>query len=197
MAYEAFLESVKTYPFRQELVLDAIRTSSLSAALNSCQMLKQISATIDRVTYMGICDLFCDPSEVSAKTWLGACLRRGVCQQEDDEDLPCIIGAILERQADAFASSRWKREVRNATYTLLVDALDFYTPQKRPIRRSRVLLKLLELKYFSPVVDSTDQLSIQEIGQELQDLLTLDVSVSSLSVFFEFVHLLRRSGLQV
>lgn len=173
-AYAAFIESVKTYPFHQESVLRVIRTSAIQTAFDSCQSLTQIGATIDRATYMGVCELLRDPSDVSAKSWFTP-YSDGIGRLWNDEDNACIVGAILERQAYVLLGSQWKTKASAAAYRFLTDALRLYCPEKRPLRRSRVLLKLLELRCFTGTNQSNEHSSVHEIGLELQHLLASKV----------------------
>ncbi|EMD38775.1 hypothetical protein CERSUDRAFT_92811 [Gelatoporia subvermispora B] len=165
LAYEAFLECVKTYPFAQPAFVQAIRRSFASSAFRASTPLKQISVLIDRVTYMGACELFRDHFELSAESWFKG--KTGLANS-DMQAWKCVAGAILERQMEGLSSSRWKPAIRALVQTLLKDSLDVYLSSERPIRRTRMLLNSLELAYFDGS-DSHDPPT--QIAEEIQSLL--------------------------
>ncbi|OCH85114.1 hypothetical protein OBBRIDRAFT_891378 [Obba rivulosa] len=166
LAYEAFIECVKAYPFAQPSFVHTVRTSFASAAFDSSSSLKQIAVIVDRVTYMGACELFQGHSELSAKSWFKDLSDNA--SPENVQTWRCIIGALLERQMEGLASGRWKPAVRALVQSLLNDSLEVYLPAERPIRRARMLLNSLELAYFD---ESTWNDSPGQIADEILVLL--------------------------
>ncbi|ETW77792.1 hypothetical protein HETIRDRAFT_245334, partial [Heterobasidion irregulare TC 32-1] len=131
---------------------------------------KQIGVIVDRVTYMGACELMQDPSSVSL---------RDVLVRDDINDLStgerdCITGAILERQIQSLDGSRWKDNITNVIMVLITHALFVYGAQ-RPIRRAGVLLQCLEHIYYSSEIGMSDStLRPDQMGNEITDLLYVE-----------------------
>ncbi|KAI0918289.1 hypothetical protein AcV5_002308 [Taiwanofungus camphoratus] len=176
LEYEAYLECMRAFPFCQASFMQLTRTSSLAHAFEASSTLRQMGNIVDRVTYMGVCDLFRDSAELSAKTWL-----EGVAMMNDSADCmestqtwKCVVGALLEKQAVGLEGSRWKPGVRKVMQTLLSHALDIYSASERPIRRARVLLTCLELAYYTPTGASDSLCRITEIGGEVRALLLVE-----------------------
>lgn len=168
---------MRAFPFCQASFMQLTRTSSLAHAFEASSTLRQMGNIVDRVTYMGVCDLFRDSAELSAKTWL-----EGVAMMNDSADCmestqtwKCVVGALLEKQAVGLEGSRWKPGVRKVMQTLLSHALDIYSASERPIRRARVLLTCLELAYYTPTGASDSLCRITEIGGEVRALLLVEV----------------------
>lgn len=94
-ACEAFIESVKAYSFLDVGFVLSAGTSALNGVFLDSptskngignSSLKQLAAIIDRVTYLGTCQLFLRPSEVSLRCPLESC---GLGAD--------VVGAVLER----------------------------------------------------------------------------------------------------
>lgn len=96
---------------------------------------------MDRLTYLGISELFLPVQEVSLKSELSQSIGDNASKVDRD----AVLGALLERQVESLDSSKWKPAVHNAMGKLLQDALEVYTRQNMPVRRARVMLKCLEL----------------------------------------------------
>jgi separase len=111
---------------------------------------------VDRVTYLGICELMLAATSVSLRSI---------------ELDACIIGALLERQIDGLEGSRWKDGVQNAVGQLLLDVLDVYGPDM-PVRRARVLLKCLEFGYHAGPEAVVAIGTPEEMGSEVERLLS-------------------------
>jgi separase len=167
-AYDAFVESVKAYPFSDSGFAQLTRTSGLSDIFtsSSASSTKQLGVIIDRVTYIGTCELFVSPDEVSLRRPLESCGHNAD-----------IIGAILERQIEGLEGSSWKEGVRNAVKALLVDAVAVYPAGDIPVRRARVLIRCLEFGYKAG--DNGLPRHSDDIGEEAEDLLARDVGFSS------------------
>ncbi|OBZ78082.1 hypothetical protein A0H81_02757 [Grifola frondosa] len=169
LAYDAFIECIRSYPFFEHSFVQVLRTSPPP---DTSIAMKQIGNIVDRVTYMGVCELFRDPQELSAKAWFAA---SSLADEKTAQMQKCIVGALLERQLDGLESSKWKPAVRNVLLALLRDALTIYLPEERPIRRARVLLRYLELEYHTPPDAKASSVSLYrsaaEAGQEINILL--------------------------
>jgi separase len=121
-------------------------------------IMQRLNSIVDRVTYLGACELLKPPKDISAR------FIPGVEQLE-----PAVLGAILERQVASLEASSWKEGVPAIIHSLLDDTLPIYNPDNMPIRRTRVLLKSLEASYYS---DAALYKAPEEIGEEIRLLLT-------------------------
>lgn len=97
------------------------------------------------MTYMGVCDLFLPVDDVSVSTLLWTSGDRPNVAGSDITKSSAIIGATLERQAEGLMPSKWKPVVRTVINQLLQRALHIYEAKRMPIRRARVILRLLAL----------------------------------------------------
>lgn len=120
---------------------------------------------------MASCELLLPPAEVSLKRLIN-CISIGGADNHE-EDRRCIVGAILERQVDSLAGSLWKPDVQNAVAELLSDCVSTYDAENRPIRRAGVMLRGLELSYYTVTPDGGVQL--EESIEEIKTLLSLEV----------------------
>jgi hypothetical protein len=132
--------------------------------------LKQLGVIIDRLTYIGTCELLLQPHEVSLKTPLEAC---GLD--------PSIIGALLERQVDSLEGSLWKEGVQNMVRSLLGDVVGVYSAAgpavDMPLRRARVLIRSLEFGYKAGGCVGGSVRHPDDIGEESGELLGRDVEI--------------------
>lgn len=139
------------------------RTNGIAAVFGSSSSFKQLGTMVDRLTYIGACDLILQPSEVSLKYHL-----------EKSGSHPEIVGALLERQIDSLGGSLWKDGMRVLFKALLLDAVGVYAAGNMPLRRARVLVRCLEFEYKAGnegIGRHTDAL-----GEEAEELLRCEVS---------------------
>ncbi|KAI0747689.1 peptidase family C50-domain-containing protein [Daedaleopsis nitida] len=160
LAHQAFLDSVRAFPFTQQSFVELARTTPPSLLFDGTPALRQLGALLDRVTYIGACELFQTPSNVSALSWFPA------VGEELDQSGKCIVGVLLERQIASLEESRWKQGVKQVLEALIDDALLVYDPEERPLRYVRVLLKKMEAAYH------TEQGEIKGASDEVQALLS-------------------------
>jgi hypothetical protein len=120
---------------------------------------------------MASCELLRPPAEISLKRLI-SCISIGGADDHDD-DRRCIVGAILERQVDSLAGSLWKPDVQSVVGGLLSDCVSTYDAENRPIRRAGVMLRGLELSYYTGVPDGDVQL--EKSAEEIKELLSLEV----------------------
>jgi separase len=132
---------------------------------------KQAAVIIDRVTYMATCELLRPPAQVSLKQLINS-ISIGDAENLE-EDRRCIVGAILERQVDSLAGSLWKPDVQNVVSGILSDCILTYDPENRPIRRAGVMLRTLELTYYTGAANGDVQLA--NSSEEIESLLSLEV----------------------
>lgn len=172
---------MKAYPYSEVGFSQLAGTSALSAVFigssgANSRTLKQLAAIIDRATYIGTCELLLQPLEISLRRPLEAC---GFGAD--------VVGAILERQAESLEGSLWKEGgVREVVQTLMLDALDVYSCPKgdiaigMPIRRARVLIRLLRFVYRVGDMAEGFTRHADDIGEEIEELLGRSVSYFSL-----------------
>ena len=169
-AYDAFIESLTSYVFPHTFV-KLVRTIGPAGAFEAALSLKQAAVIIDRVTYMASCELLCSPAQVSLKHLMSS-ISIGDAENLE-EDRRCVVGAILERQVDGLAGSLWKPGVQSAVAGILSDCVSTYDPEIRPIRRASVMLRALELAYYTGAANGDVQLA--KSAEEIEALLSLEV----------------------
>jgi hypothetical protein len=131
--------------------------------------LKQLGSIIDRLTYLGACDLFLEPSHISLKTAVGMVH-------------PSVTGILLERQLECLSGSIWKEGIGQVVLTLLIHAKEAYSEDEMPVRRARILLQCMEFAYHMEPEDVVGLGCSQEMGGEVVRLLTRAVSSLSCAV---------------
>jgi len=144
-----------------------------AGAFEMAPSLKQAAVIIDRVTYMASCELLLPPTQVSLKPRVNS-ISVG-SGDTPEEDCRCVVGAILERQVDSLAGSLWKPDVQSAVKELLTDCALTYNSEERPIRHAGVLLRDLELLYYTGAADGAAQLALETITEKIKTLLDLGV----------------------
>ena len=172
-AYEAFVECLSSYVFPHTFV-ELVRTIGPAGAFEVALSLKQAAVIIDRVTYMAACELLRPPAQVSLKQLISS-ISIGDAENLE-EDRHCIIGAILERQVDSLAGSLWKPDVQSVVSGILSDCVLTYDPENRPIRRAGIMLRTLELAYYTGVANGEVQLA--QSAEDIESLLSLEVHQS-------------------
>jgi hypothetical protein len=134
---------------------------------------------------MASCELLRQPTEVSLKRLISSISIGGTDNHE--EDCRCVVGAILERQVDSLAGSLWKPDVQSAVAVVLSDCVSTYDAETRPIRRAGVMLRLLELSYYTGAPNGDVQW--EKYAKEIEALLSLDVCLCYLIVRFLIIYL--------
>jgi separase len=120
---------------------------------------------------MAACELLRPPTEISLKQLITSIPIDGATDL--DEERRCVVGAILERQVESLSGNLWKPDVQSVVMALLSDCISTYDAVNRPIRRAGVMLKTLELAYYSGAADG--DLRLSESAGEIEGLLSQDV----------------------
>lgn len=156
-AYDAFVASVKSYPYPSP---DPDSDSAAAVVLfDNSMAAKQLGTNIDRLTYIGACELLLQPADVS----LRALLTSGSHGYGAS-----VVGAVLERQAESLEAHLWKEGVVPVVWNLLQDLEGVYGAQDAPLRRAKVHLRQLEVGYKSDIHGSRH---VDDIGEEVTELL--------------------------
>lgn len=152
-----------------KLPLDVVFGSSGSAPV------QQLLGLVDKVSYLGACDLLLLPEEVSIlSTTTSPALGSDSASLE-----PSIAGALLERQLDGLEPSRWKDGVREIFIMLLQDALRVYS-EAMPVRRARVLIRCMDFVYRDQTQAACAMLGFEDVeamSQQVVELAMLQVSL--------------------
>jgi separase len=125
---------------------------------------KQLGSIIDKLTYLGTCDLFLDPEEISLRTRL--------------RNFPAAFtGVILARQIESLESSLWKEGVRSAIKVLLAHSLEIHEESEMPIQKARTLIRCLDFMYHSSA-ENVDGMGwhVEQMGREVEMVLCNIVS---------------------
>ncbi|EGO04017.1 hypothetical protein SERLA73DRAFT_84238 [Serpula lacrymans var. lacrymans S7.3] len=173
LAHESFVQSVKTFPYASSNFVQHAKIADSTGVFATTPALKQIGIIIERISYLGACELFLDASSLS--------LRQALSSGSWDFDAVTqaqIIGMVLERQVECLESSLWKDDVKSAVRALLEDALCIYEKSQMPIRRARVLIRCLEFLWKDNGSATKRGGSInwdsEEIGSEALVLLSVE-----------------------
>lgn len=153
-AYDAFVESVKSYPFPGSDFAATLFDNSTTA--------RQLGIIIDRLTYIGACELLLQPIHVSLRAIVSSHSVK-------------TVGAILERQVETLETNLWKEGVVDVVWRLLLDLEQVYQAREAPLCRVKVLLRQLEVAYKSNFHGSRHA---DDIGKEIMELLGLEVRCS-------------------
>ncbi|KAH9925586.1 uncharacterized protein B0H18DRAFT_955090, partial [Fomitopsis serialis] len=176
LAFDAFIEAIKVLPLDLSSVCDSLGTSTASAIFEISPSLQQLGKILDRVTYMGACELFFEPEVISAKSWYPVTPNAG-SRYTTHAKHKAFVGALLERQVAGLEGSRWKQGVDRIVQQLLRHALAVYEAALFPVRRARVFLQLLEGAYY--VTDERDGgkvlgMSAEDVGTQVRALLNCE-----------------------
>ncbi|KAG1717162.1 hypothetical protein EDB19DRAFT_1941531, partial [Suillus lakei] len=130
---DAFVESVKAFPYGSSGLGHLGRSATPSSAFSANASTKQLGGIIDRLTYAATCELFLPLAEVSLLT----ARKPGVITDE-------VLGLLLERQISTLEPCLRKDSMQIILRGLLRDALSVYKATVIPLHRARVLLKCME-----------------------------------------------------
>ena len=175
LAFEAFLEAIKSFPVDLTSACEGLGTSTASAVFEASPTLQQLAKLLDRVTYMGTCDLLLESEAISVKSWYTPASDAGT----SDAQVKAFVGALLERQVACLEGSRWKKGVDRVVQQLLRHALAVYEAAAFPIRRARVFLQLLEGAYYATDERSGGKIlgmSVDDVAAQVRALLNCEVS---------------------
>jgi hypothetical protein len=120
----------------------------MKAVLDASSIHRQLALIIDRATFLAVNDLLLPADQVPISRHLHS---PGVNPHIPELAGTLFTGAVLERQLESLEASRWKTSARAAIQHVLAALLATYTPDRHPIRRSRILVKCLEYSYYAGV----------------------------------------------
>ena len=136
---------------------------------------QQLLGLVDKVSYLGACDLLLSPEEVSILSTV-----TNPAPGLDPASLePSVAGALLERQLDGLEPSRWKDGVREIFIKLLQDALKVYGGAM-PVRRARVLVRCMDFVYreqTQAVCVDLGFVDVEAMAQQVEELALMQVSL--------------------
>jgi len=151
------VEAIKSFPFHRY----AEETFNFGISTTA----KQLGSIIDRLTYLGTCELFLDPREISLRTQL-------------PNLPPTFVDAIVERQIDSLESSLWKERVRDVIKMLLTHRLEIHDESDMPIRKARTLIRCLNFMYRNGVENVNEMgWDVEKMGKEVERVLGGEVSL--------------------
>lgn len=165
LACDAFVESVKAFPYGSSDLEHLARSATSTNAFSANASTKQLGGIVDRLTYAATCELFLPTSEVSLHT----ALRPGVVSDE-------VVGLLLERQILTLEPCLRKDGVQIIVRGLLRDALSVYKATVLPLRRARVLLRCMELLWKDVNHNGGEpSWTAERLGEEVLNLLNVEV----------------------
>lgn len=148
---------------------------------SSSSTVKQLVGLVDRVSYLGACELLLPSEDVSLLTAINGAPSEDASRNADPTPLnPAVIGALLERQLDSLEPSRWKDGVRGVFIQLLRDSLQVYSlpAEQMPVRRARVLVRCMEFAYYDQGGNTCSEIgrgSVKEMAEQIEDLASRQV----------------------
>jgi separase len=139
-----------------------------STLFESSPAVKELGGIIERISYIGACELFLPFKEVSL---------RAIRIEE-----PAILGALLERQIQSLDIIRHKENVLPVLYGVLQDTVDVYRTAKMPLRETRVLLRAMELGYHSGPDKLVGIGTPEQVREHMQKLFSREVGIHVLDL---------------
>ncbi|KAJ7273284.1 cysteine peptidase C50 [Mycena rebaudengoi] len=158
LAFESFRDCVKAFPYATHGFSQQTRQATFAAVFDSSTSAVQLGTIVDRLTYLGACELLLAPQQMLL-------LSIGL----DDAN---IEGALVERQIQSLDSSRWKESTRSVIQAFLCAALDVYSEIEMPLRRARTLVRSLEFAYHAGPEFLASVGSPIALGEEVDRLFT-------------------------
>ncbi|KAL4259196.1 separase [Pleurotus pulmonarius] len=158
--YRAFLEAIKSFPFSATNLGPLSDKQSIATIFGASSSLKQLAVLIDRVTYMGTCELFIPAPQVSLLHAFGG----GETQDAR------VKGALLEHQLASISPNRSKEGVLAVMGQLLHDLLDLYDTASMPIRRTRMLVQCLEVAYYDISTATIEQCGLASYAEAVENV---------------------------
>ncbi|KAF7305053.1 Cysteine peptidase C50 [Mycena kentingensis (nom. inval.)] len=153
LAFDSFVDAARSYPHLHYGFSIKADSDTVETVFQTTTGGLQLANIVDRLTHIGVFDLFLAPDKVSLY----------------DTD-PSVAGLLLERQIRALEGSRGKANSRVATRALFADALKLYS-EETPLRRARVLVRVLEFVYHVGPGEVSELGSPGEIGEQVANLL--------------------------
>ncbi|KAF8139773.1 peptidase family C50-domain-containing protein [Boletus edulis] len=188
LAYECFVESVRTFPYTHHLSsLSSLEPFAPSAPLT----LKQLSSIVERLTYTATCELFLSPARVALSHISHAFSPESTAEStstpvpistfpSDPRSAAEIVGALLTHQLTMLEGIGHKDGVRGVRRHLLEELLSVYNPSWAPIQRARVLVTALGVAWRDGQGEgnASTRFDVDRMGQEALELLGQETSYS-------------------
>lgn len=183
-AYMSFVQYIRAFPFRTTDFVTLTDNMSVANLFSSSAStaIKQLASIIERVTYLGACELLLDSKEVSMKNVLSShsCFFDSSASSVKTISEARILAALIEAQLDCLESHRWKDGMNTLFRKLLNDAMGLYQAEGEhamPIRRARILVRLMEAGYRDGI--NLQSQMIAELAREVEELLSREVCIPS------------------
>ncbi|KAF9233396.1 peptidase family C50-domain-containing protein [Melanogaster broomeanus] len=173
LAYESFIESVRTFPYTH---YSSVISSDDPFASAAPLPLKQLSSIIERLTYTGTCELLLSSARVTLRH-----VFQTLTLPIDTRSRAEITGAVLSHQLTALESLTHKKPAREVVWHVLQDLLEIYDASWAPVRRVRVLVTALSISWKDGYASGGEQtwLDAERMGKEALELLARDVCVKT------------------
>ncbi|KAF5357177.1 hypothetical protein D9756_006793 [Leucocoprinus leucothites] len=164
-AYIAFLRAVVMFPYSlYDFTKDTNKLPSLFIFTPTNNHYNQLATIIDRVTYIGLHELLMPIEQISFQHSLSS---------SDAVKDPQIIGALVEQQVESLEQRGSRDSIQRSIRALLESAMKVYGGEvNMPIRRARVMLRLLEILYRADNIPAFEE--VQKIPQEVEALLSTE-----------------------
>ncbi|KAI0634651.1 peptidase family C50-domain-containing protein [Trametes polyzona] len=150
LAYDAFVRSIRAFPYAAYGVASLAATSPPTALFDAPAApapLRHLATLVDRVTYMAACELFHAPDTVPVCAWPEILTAPGLGSL-DASARAVVVGALTERQLVSLEECRWKQGVSRVIDAVMDGAEALYAREGCAVRRARVFVRKLEAAYY-------------------------------------------------
>ncbi|KAF9225675.1 hypothetical protein BS17DRAFT_749997 [Gyrodon lividus] len=185
LAYEAFIECVRAFPYTH---YPSNIPSADPFASAAPLPLKQLASIIERLTFTGTCGLFLPPAQVTLRHVFQAPDELSNGDTNSDKattpqpmsTLPTntrskaeITGAILSHQLNTLEGLTHKEGVCEALWFILQDLLEIYHASWAPVQRAGMLVTALSVSWRDRgvFVGEETRLDAERMGKEALELL--------------------------
>jgi separase len=189
LAYEAFVEAVRTFPYTHY----PIPSVDLFAPASPLP-LKQLASIVERLTYTGTCELFLPPGQVTLRHVFQTPDESSNSDTNSDKALTFqltttmptdtrlqaeITASILSRQLNTLEGITHKEGVREALWAILQDLLAIYDASWAPVQRAGVVVTSLSVSWRDGGTSGDEQIGLdaERMGREALELLAREVGV--------------------
>ncbi|KAF8842467.1 hypothetical protein BDN67DRAFT_965802 [Paxillus ammoniavirescens] len=183
LAYEAFVQAVRTFPYTHYPIPSVDLFASASPL-----PLKQLASIIERLTYTGTCELFLPPGQVTLRHVFQTPDESSNSDTNSDKALTFqltttmpidtrsqaeITASILSRQLNTLEGITHKEGVREALWAILQDLLAIYDASWAAVQRAGVVVTALSVTWRDGGTSGDEQtgLDAERMGREALELL--------------------------
>ncbi|ESK88507.1 cysteine-type endopeptidase [Moniliophthora roreri MCA 2997] len=160
-AFDALLRCIEAFPYVESIFSDRVHREPMSTLFDYSPAVKELAGIVDRVSYIGACELLLPAEKFSLR-----CV---------DIASAGVKGALVERQLESLDAHRHKEGMTDIIPRLMMDAFSEYQALNMPIRCTRVYVRALSFAYYAGVEAIKAFGTPSEVGEKVQSLLNEDL----------------------